>query len=84
MNEPKRRGRPAKASLEEKVTTAMDAIPHDETPFVQFMKGQQFAQAYARRIWSGQSVSLSRHERMGRVRAALEAQGLSMEGVELP
>ena len=45
---------------------------------------QSEAQAYARKVWAGQSDSLSSHERMGRIRAALEAQGLSMEGVELP
>jgi hypothetical protein len=42
------------------------------------------AQAYALRVWAGQSESLSQHERHGRVRAALEAQGYSMEGVTLP
>lgn len=41
------------------------------------------AQAYAARIWEGQSISLPRNERLKRVKAALEAQGLSMEGVEL-
>lgn len=45
---------------------------------------KEAAQAYALRIWAKQSVSLSRHERVGRIAAALEDQGLSMEGVELP
>ena len=83
MNEPKRRGRPPK-TLEEKVADAMDAIPQGDTPFVQFVKDATLAQAYAARVWAGQSISLSRHERMGRIRAALEEQGLSMEGVVLP
>ena len=42
------------------------------------------AQAYALRIWAKQSISLSHHECLGRIAAALEAQGLSMEGVVLP
>jgi hypothetical protein len=41
------------------------------------------AQAYARRVWDGQSPSLTRHERLGRIADALKAQGMSMEGVEL-
>lgn len=41
------------------------------------------AQDYAIRVWSGQSVSLPRAERLRRVAKALEGQGLSMEGVEL-
>jgi hypothetical protein len=44
----------------------------------------KLAQAYALRIWAKQSVSLSRHERVGRIAAALKDQGMSMEGVELP
>ena len=42
------------------------------------------AQEYARRVWAGQSPSLSQHERLGRIADALKAQGMSMEGVELP
>lgn len=44
---------------------------------------RQAAQHYALRVWAGQSESLSRHERLGRVAEALKAQGLSMDGVEL-
>lgn len=77
MNEPKRRGRPPKAIPEwpeavDKEVAASLGVPVDA------------AQAYANRIWAKQSVSLSRHERLGRIAAALQAQGLSMEGVELP
>jgi hypothetical protein len=42
------------------------------------------AQAYAIRVWSGQSVNIPRNERLKRVKAALDGQNLSMEGVVLP
>lgn len=42
------------------------------------------AQAYAMRVWAGQSDGLGRGERVARVRRAVEGQGLSMEGVRLP
>lgn len=45
--------------------------------------GNPVAQAYARRIWEGQSVDLPDHVRRERVRVALEAQGWTMEGVTL-
>lgn len=41
------------------------------------------AQAYALRVWNGQSNTVPRSERLRRVAKALEGQGLSMEGVEL-
>jgi hypothetical protein len=41
------------------------------------------AQAYARRVWDGQSPEVHREERLRRVKLALDGQGLSMEGVEL-
>lgn len=41
------------------------------------------AQSLASRIWEGQSPDLPRAERMHRVKAGLEAQGMSMEGVTL-
>lgn len=42
------------------------------------------AQAYAMRVWAGQSDSIGMGDRKRRIRAALEAQGLSMDGVRLP
>lgn len=41
------------------------------------------AQAYAERVWAGQSVDVPRAEKLRRVARALEGQGLSMEGVKL-
>jgi hypothetical protein len=42
------------------------------------------AQAYALRVWSGQTDTIPRNERLRRVEAALTGQGMTMEGVELP
>ncbi|MBC7605072.1 MAG: hypothetical protein H7255_20740 [Ramlibacter sp.] len=42
------------------------------------------AQAYALRVWNGQSESLGRSVRIERVIAALDGQGLSTDGIELP
>jgi hypothetical protein len=41
------------------------------------------SQAYAERVWNGQSPDVPRAERLERVKRALDGQGLSMEGVEL-
>jgi hypothetical protein len=43
----------------------------------------KLSQAYADRVWAGQSESVPRVERIRRVKLALEGQGLSFEGVEL-
>lgn len=42
------------------------------------------AQAYADRVWAGQSPDAPRAWRVERVRLALEGQGMTMEGVVLP
>jgi hypothetical protein len=42
------------------------------------------AQAYALRIWNGQSPDLLRPDRIERVTRGLEAQGMSMDNVVLP
>jgi hypothetical protein len=82
MNEPKKRGRPAKTVVESfdpnHLPERVEFVPVDVDEFA-----RRQAQAYARRVWEGQSISLSRHERLGRVAQALQAQGMSMEGVEL-
>lgn len=47
-------------------------------------QASEAAQAYALKVWSGQSDSLGRGERVKRVKAALEGQGMSFDGVKLP
>jgi hypothetical protein len=42
------------------------------------------AQSYALRVWNGQSVNVPYGERRWRVQKALEAQGMTMDGVTLP
>lgn len=94
MNEQKRRGRPPKAVIQViespgvREAQALVAAINEAEPAVadeavnpEFARRQ--AQAYARRMWDGQSPDLSRHERLGRIAVALEAQGMSMEGVVL-
>lgn len=56
--------------------------PKAQPPVVR--EGDSEQQAYARRVWSGQSISLPEGERRWRVSKALQEQGWSMEGVELP
>jgi hypothetical protein len=83
MTEPKRRGRPPKAKITDETVPIVMAVPvHAPIVFDDEFRRRQ-AQAYANRIWAGQSESISRHERLGRIAAALAEQGLSMEGVEL-
>jgi hypothetical protein len=82
MNEPKRRGRPPKISG----AAADHAADHIKA--IEFAAGvdefaRRQAQAYANRVWKGQSVSEPRAWRLARVEEALKGQGLSMEGVEL-
>lgn len=67
MNEPKRRGRPPKAAAEQAEQTEMVEL----SP----------SQAYADRVWAGQSTSLPRAERIARCIAALEGQGLPTDGL---
>lgn len=45
---------------------------------------QHKAQAYALRVWNGQSPNVPRNERIKRVKAALVGQNLPTEGIELP
>jgi hypothetical protein len=79
----KKRGRPPKVQV----------IPCEQRIEVEIIPAKDFrdnseaiarAQALAQRIWDGQSPdTISRAIRLGYVKAGLEAQGLSMEGVVL-
>ena len=40
--------------------------------------------AYAARVWAGQSVDVPRGERVARIMAALEGQNLPTDGVKIP
>lgn len=90
MNETKRRGRPPKAKACEECgqleghyddcATGMGVTKPQEG--AEFARRQ--AQAYALRVWQGQSVSALRSWRIERVKAALDGQGLSFDGVTLP
>lgn len=62
--------------------TAREAFATVFTPKLE-AAASQLAQAYALRVWNGQTPDLPRVVRLERVRKALEGQGLSMEGVEL-
>jgi hypothetical protein len=93
MNEPKRRGRPTNAERAAKVDAARETDSRIAASYERAVIGTIIAktpehavkaQAYALRVWNGQSVSMPRDWRIERVAAALEGQGLSMEGVELP
>lgn len=79
MNEPKRRGRPPKAAFPEGEIRP-DVMERMVRPSLNI---DPRAQAYALRVWNGQSPDVPRNERLRRVKLALEGQGLSMEGVEL-
>lgn len=80
MNEPKRRGRPPKAKLLEAAEVAQEP---SVLASVLTVSARDMAQAYALRVWNGQNTEMPRSIRLERVRKALEAQGLSMEGVSL-
>ena len=72
MNEPNRRGRPPKAAAEQpEQKDYTDVQWVDVSP----------SQAYADRVWAGQSISLPRAERIARCIAALEGQGLPTDGL---
>jgi hypothetical protein len=96
MNEPKKRGRPSKAEIEARdafkgprvdlTAEAMSGIgPEDfDRPVYVSPKADPAAQAYALRVWEGQSIDAPREWRIERVKAALEGQNLPFEGVVLP
>lgn len=77
----RRVGRPRKVLPMEEVVRVTECAKSIADPNY---ADQAKAQALASRIWNGQSPdTLTRTERMERIRKALEAQGLSMESVKL-
>ena len=84
MNE-KRRGRPPKA---QPCPECGQAVGHyDDCPVgmgVPSVFTQRQAQAYANRVWAGQSPDVKHAERIARVKRALAGQNLPFEGVTLP
>lgn len=99
MNEPKRRGRPPKAKpcadcgqvdghyddcpVAMGVSIAADVLSL-KADIEADLLNRIAAQAYADRVWAGQSPSADLPWRVERVRLALEGQGLPFEGVVLP
>jgi hypothetical protein len=97
MNEPKRRGRPPKAlskeSIEARVATISNPpdfgkiaaqVAPGTVPVINGHGALSAAQAYALRVWAGQSISEPLEWRRARVKEALEGQNLPTEGVVLP
>jgi hypothetical protein len=86
MTEQKRRGRPPKAEFATFTSAVIgDGARRIDGPVQVFRDpfDVQTAQAYADRVWAGQSESADRPWRLQRVKEALEGQGMSMEGVVL-
>ena len=90
MNEPKRRGRPPKAIPE--LIELPVACPecgrveghYDDCSLGMGVAALSPSQAYADRVWSGQSHDVKRAERIERVKRALAGQNLPFEGVVMP
>lgn len=90
----KKRGRPpknvrvegAEVDFEVKPVVIPDPATLVSTAYpwqVEVPEKNDAAQALAKRIWLGQSPDLPRNERIRRITAALQNQGMSMEGVKL-
>ena len=77
MTEPKKRGR--KPSIASDVTRYINV-----EQFVESRVGQSDAQAYALRVWEGQSMDVPTAERKERVFNALRGQNLSTDGIIFP
>lgn len=82
MNEPKKRGRPTNAERAARQAVAEPVINGDTSREPEDVLPTK-AQGYAQRVWNGQSPELPRSIRLARVKAALEGQGMSMDGVSL-
>lgn len=88
MTEQKRRGRPPKVDaekLKQDIPTLLSVVKVSGCDAdTQAVAVSCIAQAYADRVWAGQSPSALRSWRIERVKAALEGQNLPFDGVELP
>lgn len=65
---------------EQIISSAIVSAVERGSPLLDRMKSQ----AYAMRVWSGQSPDVPRAERIARCIRALEGQNLPTEGVEFP
>jgi hypothetical protein len=99
MTEPKRRGRPTNAEREAKAALLQGhvvngdtsrepedvialVLPAVDTPPV--VNTSDRAQAYAMKVWAGQSDSIDRNERIARIERALAGQGLPHHAIQYP
>jgi hypothetical protein len=96
MTEPKKRGRPSKADIaargqvphingdtsREPEDVIALVLPVVETPLV--ADALDRAQAYAMKVWAGQSDSIDRNERIARIERALAGQGLPHDAIQYP
>lgn len=71
-------------ALDDALTASFAAIPREDTPVIHDAKERALAQAYAERVWSGQSADIKRAERIARCEAALQGQNLPTDGIKYP
>jgi hypothetical protein len=93
MSEPKKRGRPTNAQREAKAALLrVGTVPvmngdtsrePEDVIEAQTLQSER-AQAYALKVWAGQSHELKRAERIARVERALQGQSLPTDGIRYP
>jgi hypothetical protein len=86
MTKSKKLALPAKvqAPADPAVSHVLNGDTQGQVTRVESEQADDRAQAYALRVWEGQSESLGRATRVERIKAALDGQGLSFDGVKLP
>ena len=75
-----KRGRPAKVAAVEKSAISVERAA-DGQEAESALQRIYMAEAYAKRVWDGQSVDLPQKERIERVLAALRGQNLPTDGL---